>query len=70
MKARLAVFAVLLTIGLAGCSKKDDEAAPASGGEPAHVWKEQVRELDKAKQVEQTLMDAHQRQVEEIERQQ
>jgi len=70
MKARLGVFAVLLAIGLAGCSKQDDEAASASGSEPDHVWKDQVRALDEAKQVEQTLMDAHQRQTEEIERQQ
>ena len=57
---------LLPLLGLVACSRQDQETASA-GGEPQHVWKEQVQTLDKARQVEDTLIDAHRRRAEEPE---
>ena len=60
MKNRL--FVVNLLLVLAACSESGQQADKAnSAAQPEHVWQEQVQTLDKARQVEQTLMDAHQR---------
>ncbi len=61
MPKHISLTAALL-LPLAGCSPQNDEptAASAAADGPQHVWKEQVQSLDKAKQVEQTLKDAHQ----------
>ena len=60
MNNRLFVLNLLLV--LAACSESGHEADKAnSAAQPEHVWKEQVQTLDKAQQVEQTLMDAQQR---------
>jgi hypothetical protein len=62
------VLGVLLMAGLASCSRPHEETGSADvSGEPRHVWKDQVQTLDKARQVEQTLMDAHKRRTEKIE---
>lgn len=61
---------VLLAMTMGACSKQDE--APASSdtaGEPRHPWKDQVKALHKAEQVEQELMDAFKRRDEEMERQ-
>ena len=55
-------FMAVLLLAAAGCSPQNDEpTAAAPPAEPQHVWKEQVQTLDKARQVEDTLMDAQQR---------
>ena len=57
---------LVVTLGLCGCSRQDEKTgAAAPAGEPQHVLKDQVQALDKAEQVEQTLMDAHERRLEE-----
>jgi hypothetical protein len=57
----------VLVLAAAGCSPQNDEPAAAkSADEPQHVWKEQVQTLDKARQVEDTLMDAQQRRAESL----
>ena len=53
---------------LAACSSGEDQAGKASpAGE--HVWKEQTGALDKAKAVEQTVMDAAAKQAEAVRKQ-
>ena len=62
------VLGALLMAGLAGCSRQHEETGSADvSGEPRHVLKDQLQMLDKAGQVEQTLMDAHKRRAEKIE---
>lgn len=65
MRNYISLMAALL-LATAGCSPQNDEptAAVTPAEEPQHVWKDQVQALDKAKQVEQTLMDAQQRRIE------
>ncbi|MEA2080101.1 MAG: hypothetical protein U9P00_09635 [Pseudomonadota bacterium] len=59
---------LLLMAGLASCSRQEEETGSADASvEPRHVWKDQTQTLDKARQVEQTLMDAHKRRAEIIE---
>jgi outer membrane lipoprotein-sorting protein len=66
MAFRHAVFAAVLLAFLAGCSKSGSEDMKErmedikdNVKESAdHVWSAQVKALDKAKGVEQTLMDA------------
>ena len=56
--------ALVLVVAGTGCSPQGDDDTTAAGtppDEPQHVWKEQVQTLDKARAVEQTLMDAQQR---------
>lgn len=65
-KYRVAIAALLLS-SMTGCSPQDNEpSANAAGDEPQHVWKDQVQTLDKARAVEQTLMDAQQRNIETL----
>jgi len=62
------VLGALLMAGLISCSRQQEETGLADvSGEPGHVWKDQVKTLDKARQVEQTLMDTHTRRTEKIE---
>ena len=58
MQKNQLIIPLLLFCSVA-CSRQGEET-PVASDEPQHVWKEQVQALDKAKQVEQTLMDAHQ----------
>ncbi len=72
MNRQRLVLAVLLAIGLGACSTQDEEAAAAdaaSESEPQHPWKDQQKALQKARQVEQDLMDAFNRRDEEMEKQ-
>ncbi|HHJ17326.1 MAG TPA: hypothetical protein ENJ80_11580 [Gammaproteobacteria bacterium] len=64
------VLAVLLATGLVACSSEDDvtEKADRTGG-AEHPWSSQVEALDKAKNVEKDVMDAYQRQAQEIDQQ-
>ncbi len=62
------VLGALLMAGLISCSRQQEETGSADGpGEPGHVWNDQVKTLDQARQVEQTLMDTHKRRTEKIE---
>jgi hypothetical protein len=55
---------------LGACSEKGpDEHAAAASGEPQHVWNEQVKALDKAKQLEQNMNEAYKKKAEEIDQQ-
>jgi len=64
------VMAVLLAMGLAACSPQDDESGSAdAASESQHPWKDQENALNKAKQVEQGMMDAFKQRDEEMEKQ-
>jgi len=68
MPVRVLVLAVILM--LPGCSDKNPEDRAASaGGEPQHVWKEQVKALDKARNLEEDMNAAFRRRTEEIDAQ-
>ena len=54
-------------LGLSSCSRQEEGTqAAAPSAEPQHVFKDQVQALDKAKQVEKTIMDTHERRSEEL----
>ena len=67
------LLAMLLATGMMACSSQDDvtekvdKTDKANG--PQHPWKTQVEALDKAKHVEQDMMDAYQRRAQEMEKQ-
>lgn len=62
MKYALRLHNLLLVSLLAGCSDSGQQAdSAADSSKPQHLWQEQVEILDKARQVEQTLLDARQR---------
>jgi len=64
------VLAALLAVGLGACSTQDDEPGSAdAASEPQHPWKDQVKALHKAEQVEQDMMDAFKHRDEEMEKQ-
>ncbi|GMQ87193.1 MAG: hypothetical protein BMS9Abin08_0391 [Gammaproteobacteria bacterium] len=72
MNRQRLVLAVLLAMGLGACSTQDEEAASvdaASESKPQHLWKDQQKALQKAREVEQDLMDAFKRRDEEMEKQ-
>jgi hypothetical protein len=55
---------------LQGCSDKNPEDRAASAGdEPQHVWKEQVKALDKARNLEEDMNAAFRRRTEDIDAQ-
>ncbi len=54
---------------VSACSSPSDDAAESTGDKPGHVWQEQVDTLDKARGVEQTLMDARQQRDEKLRQQ-
>ena len=63
---------VLLLAMLYGCSSSSDEAKDATdttAKKQENVWQDQVKTLDKARAVEQTLMDAQKRRDADIRRQ-
>ncbi len=66
------ITGLLLMVMLYGCSSSSDEAKDATdvtAKKPENVWQDQVKTLDKARTVEQTLMDAQKRRDAEIRRQ-
>jgi len=67
------VLAVLLATGPVACSSQDDVTETVDrtdkAKEPQHPWRSQVKALDKAKNVEQDMMDAYQRRAQEMEQQ-
>lgn len=77
MALRYTLMLALLLALVAGCAKSDDndvkgklEDVKDKAKEPvAHVWSGQVKALDKAKGVEQTLMQSAQQQSREIDKQ-
>ncbi len=61
---------VLLAMTMGACSKQDEVPGTSdAAGEPQHPWKDQVKALHKAEQVEQNMMDAFKRRDEEMEKQ-
>jgi len=61
---------VLLAMTMGACSKQDEAPGTSdAAGEPQHPWKDQVKALHKAEQVEQNMMDAFKRRDEEMEKQ-
>ncbi len=60
---------IFLIIALSGCSSPSDEAQESTEKKQQHVWQEQVETLDKARAVEQTLIDAQKRRDAELRRQ-
>ncbi|TCK17369.1 hypothetical protein DFR30_0598 [Thiogranum longum] len=56
--------------GLASaCSSPSDDATESAADKPEHVWQDQVDTLEKARGVEQTLMDARQQRDEKLRKQ-
>ena len=58
----LASAVALTTVLVAGCSDDTQDTAEGNQQDTDHVWKGQVRALEKAKNVEDTLRDAAKRQ--------
>jgi hypothetical protein len=59
MKSIILVLSVLLIYLLPGCSPNSEEQTPAQeAGEPQHIFKDQVKALDKAKGLEQDMNKA------------
>ena len=70
MKHTILVLLGLLIISLQACSQGGDEQAPVQKSEePQHVWKDQVKALDKAKNLEQDMNKAFEQRNQEIEKQ-
>ena len=70
MCRRVAGLCVVVMLMLAACSRQDDAAGskgPAAKQE--HVWTEQVQTLEKARQLESDVMEAHERREEQLEKQ-
>lgn len=69
MRVRVLVIGVFLN--LSGCSGNDNEPAAASApaDPPHHVWEEQVKSIDKARQLEEDMNDAFRRRSESIDTQ-
>lgn len=68
MLVRVLVLGVFLM--LQGCSDKaPEDRAVSAGGEPQHVWKEQVKALDKARNLEEDMNTAFKRRSEDVEAQ-
>jgi hypothetical protein len=62
MRYHLPFAGLLLTVLVAGCSPSaEDAAATRQSDAPQHVWRDQVKALDSAREVEQTLRDAQSR---------
>ena len=72
MLQRWMVLSLALSAGLAGCSKSGEEATESTTpAQPTadHVWSDQTRALEKAKEVERMLQEAAERQRQAIEEQ-
>jgi len=64
MVRTIMIVGVLLLTGLSACSRQDDNS-----GEAQHPWKDQEKALNKAKQVEQDMLDAFKQRDREMEKQ-
>ena len=70
MRFRTLVLTGILIGGLQACSPGGESAAPEpSPAEPQHVWKEQVRALEKAQNLEGDMNHAWQQRNREIDSQ-
>lgn len=70
MQIRILVAGLFLILAIASCSDKQaDKNAAAGSGEPQHVWKEQVKALDKAKRLEDDMNAAFEKRAKEIDAQ-
>ena len=70
MKPGILVLSGLLIVALQACSPGSDEpAVNEAKEEPQHVWKDQVKALDKAKNLEQDMNKAFEQRNQEIEKQ-
>ena len=70
MKPSILVLLGLLIIALQACSSGSDESATTEAKEePQHVWKDQVKALDKAKNLEQDMNKAFEQRNQEMEKQ-
>lgn len=56
MKARPLILSLLFLLVI-GCSSNEDESTRAQSGD-GHPWETQMRALDKARAIEQTLQDS------------
>lgn len=65
------VLAISIFLMLSGCSGNEGDNSTAAAGdeEPQHVWDEQVKTIDKARQLEQDMNDAFRRRAEEVDTQ-
>ena len=72
MRRYMVVSVVMTAAVLLGCSdtgKDEDAVRGDSAAESGHVWDEQVQTLEKARQVEQKMLDAHEGRMESMEKQ-
>lgn len=70
MRARILAIIGILILAISGCSDKGpDQNATAGPNEPQHVWKDQVKALDKAKHLEGDMNAAFGKRAEEIDQQ-
>ena len=69
MKTRILALTGLLMLNLTACSPRDDQAEHNGTQEPQHVWKDQVKALDKAQNIENDMNDAFNRRAGEMEKQ-
>lgn len=76
MNLRILAVGGLLIFSLLSCSSEDSSGNAGSEAqrngaaeEPQHVWKGQVKALEKAQNLESDLDAAHQKRVDELERQ-
>jgi hypothetical protein len=69
MQAGILAISGFLMLAVSGCSnKQSDQDAAAGSGDPQHVWKEQVKALDKAKNLEGDMNAAFEKRADEIDR--
>ena len=70
MKSIILALSVLLIYLLPGCTPNNDEqTSTQEAGEPQHVFKDQVKALDKAKGLEQDMNKAFEQRNSEIDAQ-
>ncbi len=70
MKLKTLVLSGLMMGVLQACSPGSDESvATEANEEPQHVWKDQVKALDKAKNLEQEMNEAFEQRSREMEKQ-
>ena len=61
---------MLLVAELAACSGRDEDVSSTDpDSKPEHVWQEQVETLDKARQLELDVLEAHKQRADEMQKQ-
>jgi len=63
------IAGICMTVVLYGCSSPSEDTTDTAAKKQEHVWQEQVETLDKARGVEQTLLDAQKQRDAEMRRQ-